>query len=489
MSKGGKTFIWDSACEKAFEEIKSILISPSLLVYFDPSKDVSLAVDASPYGVGAVLSHSTQDGEKPIAYASRKLSKAEQNYSQLEREALAIVYGVRYFHQYLCGRRFTLFTDHKPLKYLLGTNKGIPVLAASRLQRWAILLSGYDYDIQFRTSKQNANVDCLSRLPSGRDTRDMRNRETDDFTVLFTKEATELNKSQINSLPISAKEIGKATNNDKILSKVKHFVLYGWPDRNNLGPELIPYFNKRDELSVESNCLLWGVRVIIPRRYQQFVLDELHTSHSGIVRMKSLARMHVFWPGIDQQIEQLVATCESCQSVQAAPPKAPLHSWKWPTRPWQRIHIDFAGPFVGNMFLIVVEAHSKWPEVCLMKSTTSSKTITKLRHMFARFGIPKELVSDNGPQFVSEEFQYFLKQNGIRHIKSAVNHPASNGEAERFVRTFKQAMKKVKLESADIQVKLDRFLLSYRTTPHSVTHETPANLLMKRELHTRLNWY
>ncbi|KAJ8018701.1 hypothetical protein HOLleu_43163 [Holothuria leucospilota] len=218
-------------------------------------------------------------------FASRKLTKAEQNYSQLEREALAIVYGIRTFHQYLCGKKFTLFTDHKPLKYLLGPNKGIPVLAASRLQRWAILLSGYEFDIKYRTSKQNANVDCLSRLPIG----DVNASKT-------TKEATNMNKVQIKSLPVSAKEIGNATNNDKILARVKHFVLYGWPNEQTLSPELIPYYRKKDELSVESNCLLWGLRVIIPYKYQDYVLKELHTSHPGMAKMKSLARMQVLWP-------------------------------------------------------------------------------------------------------------------------------------------------------------------------------------------------
>lgn len=295
-----------------------------------------------------------------------------------------------------------------------------------------------------------------------------------------------MNKVQIKSLPVSAKEIGNATNNDKILARVKHFVLYGWPNEQTLSPELIPYYRKKDELSVESNCLLWGLRVIIPYKYQDYVLKELHTSHPGMAKMKSLARMHVFWPDLDQQIEQVVSSCNACQAFQSAPPMAPVNTWKWPTQSWQRIHIDFAGPFLGYMYLVVVDAHSKWPEVILMKSTTTSKTISELRTIFARYGLPKELVSDNGPQFIAEEFKIFLRENGIKHIKSAVKHPASNGEAERFVKTFKQAMKKVKSDRGDIQVKLDRFLLSYRTTPHSFTKETPAKLFMKRELQTRL---
>ena len=120
---------------------------------------------------------------------------------------------------------------------------------------------------------------------------------------------------------------------------------------------------------------------------------------------------------------------------------APLHPWIWPSRPWQRIHIDFAGPMGGHTFLVVVDAHSKWPEVIDMSSTTASATIQQLRSLFASYGLPEQLVSDNGPQFVAEEFEYFLKSNGVKHIHSAPYHPSSNGLAEWFVCTFKAAMK------------------------------------------------
>ena len=478
-----KEFEWTPQCQRAFQEVKKILTSGAVLVYFDPQKDVTLAVDASPYGIGAVISHATPEGDKPIAYASRKLTKAETNYSQLEKEALAIVYGVRIFHQYLCGKKFTLLTDHKPLTYLFGPKRGIPVLAASRLQRWAILLSGYVYDIQYRTSKQNANADFLSRLPGSETLED----KPDEIVVMWTNEAAELNQVQLDSLPVDAIRVKQATDKDKVLSKVKYWVQNGWPRNHEVSTEFHPWIKRKDELTVESGCLLWGIRVVIPEKLQPRILDELHCGHPGIVKMKSLARMHVFWPGLDQQIEQVVQACSSCQVVQSMPAQAPVNPWAWPSQPWHRIHVDFAGPFLDRMFLVVVDAHSKWPEVIPMKSTTASSTIRVLRSLFSKYGLPHEVVSDNGPQFVAEEFAAFLKKNGIKHIKSAVKHPASNGEAERFVQTFKRAMKKAKSEEGDVHLKLARFLLSYRTTPHVGTRETPAKLFMGRELRTRLS--
>ena len=149
--------------------------------------------------------------------------------------------------------------------------------------------------------------------------------------------------------------------------------------------------------------------------------------------------------------------------------------------------MDFAGPFEGHMYLITVDAHSKWPEVHIMDSTTASKTIQVLRGLFSHHGIPHILVSDNGPQFCSEEFSAFLKSNGVKHIRSAPYHPATNGLAERFVCTFKQALKSSK-GTGKVQQRLDTFLLAYRNIPHTTTTETPAMLFIGRRLRSRLDF-
>ena len=156
------------------------------------------------------------------------------------------------------------------------------------------------------------------------------------------------------------------------------------------------------------------------------------------------ARSHLSWPGLDKDLEKVAHSCLSCQAVKQAPVAAPLHPWIWPSRPWERVHVDFAGPFLGEMFFLAIDAHLKWGEVYPMVHTSSSKTIELLRHLFASYGLPEQLVSDNGPQFTSEEFKRFMKGNGIRHIRCAPYHPASNGLAERFVRSFKEAMKAAK---------------------------------------------
>ena len=134
--------------------------------------------------------------------------------------------------------------------------------------------------------------------------------------------------------------------------------------------ELKVYFDRQEQLTVEAGCILCGVRVVVPLKHRKFVLEELCEGHPGIVRMKSLARLHVWWPGIDKEIESVVHNCMACQSVRNKQPPTSLHPWSWPTRPWQRIHLDFAGPFLGSMFLIAVDAHSKWIEATVMTTTT-----------------------------------------------------------------------------------------------------------------------
>ncbi|XP_061196633.1 uncharacterized protein K02A2.6-like [Saccostrea echinata] len=202
--------------------------------------------------------------------------------------------------------------------------------------------------------------------------------------------------------------------------------------------------------------------------------------------MKTVARSLVWWPGIDKDLETLVKRCKDCQENRPMPPEAPVHPWEWPQRAWQRIHVDFAGPFQGNMFFVVVDAFSKWPEVVQMSTTTADRTVDVLRRIFSRNGLPDQLVSDNGPQFVSETFQDFMKYNGIRHTTSAPYHPRTNGLAERLVQTLKQSMRASKVEETSITNRLANFLLTYRSSPHSTTGETPAKLFLGRELCTRL---
>lgn len=189
---------------------------------------------------------------------------------------------------------------------------------------------------------------------------------------------------------------------------------------------------------------------------------------------------------MDREIEDVAKGCQACQRVWNTPQLAPLHPWEFPEDPWQRVHNDFAGPVEGGMLLVVVDGHSKWPEVAIMKSVTADKTIEKIGEMFSRFGCPSQLVSDNGPQLVSKDMTVFLQANGVQHIKSAPFHPATNGLAERFVQTLKHALETSQGQGTFHQW-LHRFLLTYRNTPHTTTKVSPASLMFKRDLRTHFD--
>ena len=267
--------------------------------------------------------------------------------------------------------------------------------------------------------------------------------------------------------PVTVTTIRSATARDNVLSKVRELIIKGWPAGNVLGQEFEQYSRKAMELSVQDGCVLWGSRVVIPLALRPAVIQMLHEGHPGTSRMKALARGVVWWPGMDVELESKVKTCGACQANRKSPPQAPLHPWEWPSKPWSRLHIDFAGPFLGRTFLIVVDAHSKWLEVTPVSSTSSQQVVRVLRNLFSTHGLPDVIVSDNGTAFTSVEFETFMKRNGIRHVRCAPYHPSSNGLAERAVQTFKEAMKKTK---GDIDVRIARFLFQYMQLQASLQH-------------------
>jgi hypothetical protein len=474
LLKKNSKWNWNEICDRAYSKVKQMIAADTCLIHFDPSLPILLATDAGPSGIGCVLSHRLVNGdERPICFSSRTLTKAEQNYSQLDREGLSIVWSVKKMSDYLMGRHFTLITDNRPIAAILAPDKATPPMTAARIQRWSSFLSSYDYEVECRSTKQNANADFCSRLPL----RDYEDKLTVSAIEAFYEEQFEI-------LPVTADLIRRYTRTDGQLSQVYEFTLSGWP--HQVQDELKPFFNRKMEISISQGCLLWGNRVIIPSKCRKQLLMEIHNGHLGMVRMKAVARSFIWWPGLDSQIEDTVRKCHDCQAIQRAP-AAVMHPWERPSSPWQRIHADFLGPVDGNMFLIVVDAYSKWPEVIPMKDTTSARTIEVMRSLFATWGLPKQIHTDNAQQFVSTEFQHFLKMNGVNHTTSPVYHPSSNGQAERFVQTFKRALKAMKSDPGSLKKKIACFLLTYRTTVNGTTGEIPAMLMTGRRLRTRLD--
>lgn len=468
-----KVWAWTKTEAEAYQRAKSLLESSAVLAHYDVSRPIVLACDASPCGLGAVLSQVGEDGiERPVAFASRTLSQTERNYAQIDREALALLFGVKKFHQYVFGRAFKLLTDHKPLLGLLHQAKPVPAVMSPRMLRWSLQLSAYNYELLYVPGSKLSHADVLSRLPLPV----KEEHEPPLGDILLIEAAPEV--------PLDSTKIAALTRTDPLLSRVHRWILQGWPS-GKLPENFRPFVARRNELSTYRGCILWGSRVVIPERAQFRVLDILHTTHPGVVRMKGLARSTVWWPGVDSHIERKVAGCQVCQETRHAPSKAPVHPWEFTKNPWSRLHIDFAGPFRGKVFLLVVDSHSKWLEVSLMDSMSTAAVLKELRAMFARYGIPEVLVSDNGTAFTSAEFAEFTTKNQIRHITVAPYHPSSNGQVERMVQETKQVLRK--LSEGDWATKLSRFLLGQHTLPSTTTGKSPAELLMGRRLRTAVD--
>jgi len=399
---------------------------------------------------------------------------------------LAIIFALKKFHQFLYGRHFILVTDHKPLLALFNPGKATPALAANRLARWALLLSQYDYSIEYRQTKDHGNADALSRLPASSDKVFDGEEDEEDIETVCSIKAIKTLDQQLHS---GTNSLAKESAKDPAISLAIRFSREGWPATR---PKDLP---AEDLLSLQGlqkvasalssihSCLLYGNRVVIPKSLRGQVLTILHLGHFGMQRMKQLARTAVYWPGIDQEIADTCHSCTSCAEHQNKPEKPPVHPWMLPEKPWSRIHIDHAINFMGSNWLVLVDAYSKYPCIHPTSSTSTKATTELLEQDFAHFGYPHTIVSDNATSFMSEEFKQWCKERGIIHLTGAPYCPATNGAAERLVQTFKQALKKSTLPP---KVALQEFLMMYRRTPLAMG-QSPSELLNGRQIRTKID--
>ncbi|BHF61942.1 hypothetical protein SprV_0100492200 [Sparganum proliferum] len=229
---------------------------------------------------------------------------------------------------------------------------------------------------------------------------------------------------------------------------------------------------------------MFADRVVIPSSLRSTVLRQFHSAHPGISRMKLIARSFAYWSGIDGDIDDLVRRYSRCQQAAEMSPRQPPIPWQIPEGLWSRVHIDFAGPLNGVSYLILVDAYLKWPEIVQLNQANASATIVFLRRIFSQHGLPV-LVSDNGSRFNQSTFEDFCRQQNIQHLRPPPCHRQCNGQAERFVDTFKRAVLKAHGEGTTDEI-VQAFLLSYRTTPNPASPGgvSPAEALMGRKLRT-----
>lgn len=473
-------YIWTAECNTAFSNLKKEICSDRTIIPFDPEKPIILSTDASPVGVGAVLSHWIDNQEKPIAFASRALTAAEQNYSQLDREALAIIFATTQFYNYLLGNKFTLVTDNQALSRIFASNNQLPRMTSARLLRYASFLSQFDYQVKFKRGEDNKNTDCLSRAPINPQIHIVENFEInpdreniDDFLIGF--EVNQLHHETVLSITtefINPQTIANETQKDL---ELKELLQQTQNQCSDMG------------YSVTDGILFRNNRIVVPASLRTQILEDLHYSHIGTTKMKQLARCYVTWKGIDSQIEAYVKACPDCAQHSHNPPKAPIHPWEVPKENWDRIHIDYAGPFLGHYFLVCIDAKSKWCEIGICKDApTSDSTIKHLSNMFAVHGFPLQLVSDNAAIFKSREFETFCNKRGIHQRFIAPHFPQTNGLAERNVQTLKRRLKLLSNDPTPLKEKIREIIFRYHATPLA-SGKSPAELYLGRRLRIKFD--
>ena len=449
-------FYWGKPQQESFDKLKELCTRQPVLKYYNPEQELTIQCDASSYGVGGVL---LQEGQ-PIAYTSRSMTATEQRYAQIEKEMLAIVHSCKKFHHSIFGRAVNVESDHKPLQSIFKK----PLLAAPmRLQTMLLRLQPYDLNVQYKPGTDIPLGDTLSRA-------NLPDTEPDTKPIM-------VNMMQFISVtPTRYQDLQQRTANE--LNDLHSMILKGWPDTRSETPHSIrEYWNHRDELSVSDGIVYKGMRIVVPPTLRPTMLQQVHESHLGIVKCKERAREVLFWPGMSQQIEDLVQDCDICQTFQNKQHSETLNPTPHPDLPWTEVASDIFD-WKGSQYLLIVDYYSRYITVDKLEDMSSSSTIAVLKSQFCQHGIPETLRTDNGPQYSSEEFRQFCSNYQIIHSTSSPHFPQSNGEAERAVQTVKRLWKKCR----DKQLAL----LDYRTTPLKSCNLSPAQLMFGRRPRNKL---
>ena len=527
LMKTDAKFVWTAEREEAFNTCKKLASNAATLAHFDHKLPLVLTTDASPVGLGACLAHRVvENGKsflKPLSYASCSLKAAEKNYAQIDREGLAVYWAVKYYRQYLYGNKFELHTDCSALVKIFGPKNDLGGCAIGRLNRWAAKLMDYDFTIRHIKGVANKTCDSLSRLPvppagalhapyptevgkpvsAASLAGDLSAKSVSAQHVFDAEEMVlsvyclaqlpdpgecEFSISKIigsaptaawDILPVTVKDVANATRTDKVYGKLLTAIRAGILCKED--NDLKPFISVFDDLYVEQDVIWYGSRLVVPTKQQQRLLEELHQTHFGVVKMKEVSINIFWWPLIGKQIEQLAHKCSGCRKYRKKPIPAPLCPWPYSRRPMERVHIDYC-EYRGKMLLIMVDSFSKYYWCHIMnQDTTANKTLAVLYGWFCERGFPTTLVSDNGPQFTAKEFEDRMKNWGVKHLLTPPYHPASNGLAERAVGTVKSHLKKMDcpITPVEFYVNVQSVLRFHNASPQSSTDQNPFELMVK----------
>lgn len=485
-------FKWTPECEHAFQVLKVKLTSTPILAFPDFSHPFILDTDASGETIGAVLSQIQDGKERAIAYASRKLSKSEQNYSVTKKELLAVVHFVKYYRHYLYGRRFMIRTDHGSLRWLFNFKD-----PQGQLARWIETLSTFDFEICHRQGTQHKNADALSRLPRPKD-------NVDACPQVSSFVCSSLSHTFVG---LSSEELRKAQRADEALA-----VIIKWmetrgdkPPRNQVmscSREVKGYWYLWEQLELRDGILYRHcevnsstfIQVVVPSSMKRDVLMQAHNvrtaGHLGQSKTFKKIQRTYYWLGCRTEVQRWVKQCEACarKKSPSAKARAALQN-SLVGAPLERVAVDIFGPLprsrLGNRYILVVTDYfTKWAEAYPLRNQEAETVARVLVEQFiCRFGVPLSLHSDQGSNFESNVFQSVCKLLGIHKTRTTAYHPQSDGLVERLNRTIQNMLSiYVREDQVDWDVHLPYVMMAYRASEQETVGVSPNRMMFGREV-------
>lgn len=485
MTKKGVVFDWSVSCNNAFEKLKSLMCKAPILGYPDEHSPTEIHCDGSGLGLGCTLVQIQNDEERVVAYASRTLRKHEQHYSATDLECLAVLFSIQKFRPYLFGRPFKIITDHRALCDLINFKD-----PHGRAARWSMALQPYDFHVVHRAGKKHADADGLSRNPVKDESHDpfifTKKNDIDDLCLLTDHKLFALCAVQSDSFSNLQYEDPKIRPIiDSLLAAQKGLPIK-MKNIENFKLEADILYKAR----YDPTGRLW--RLVVPEVLQKDLIAEIHerdASHLGLNKTWRLVEDRYYWPKIFKTVSNFVRSCKICQAFNRRNGPAPgsLQPIPPPKSPFSRIGIDFVGPYPvthpkrNTCVFTVIDHLTRYVEAYPCKGETSAAAIECLRDkLFLKHSVPQTIITDKGSCFISNDFQNFCKNYGIKIKFCSTAHPETNAVCERSHDVFQRCMAKKVTNEKNWDKFVDEVVYSYNITHHKVINMSPFFALYGR---------